>query len=95
MSEHGTLRCGFCWLLLDPNEEDQRSGTTHVCRLYPGHENDYRHQCTCGARASIQAIQVGWRSPARADGVADGKWWYYDLDEEHPDDAQPVYGGDS
>lgn len=35
--------------------------------------------------------QVGWRSPVRADGVIDGNWWYYDLAERTPPDAEPVF----
>lgn len=36
-------------------------------------------------------LQIGWRSPVRADGVENGKWWFYTMGETPPADAQPVY----
>lgn len=38
--------------------------------------------------------QIGWRAPVRADGVIDGNWWHYRLDEEHPSVAEAWYDDD-
>lgn len=44
--------CGYRWPLVDPNEEDRRNGTTHVCRHDAGHDDE--HRCACGARPTDQ-----------------------------------------
>lgn len=44
------IQCGFCWPLLDPNEEDQRNQIQHECRRDYTHDGD--HRCHCGEEAS-------------------------------------------
>lgn len=40
------MTCGFCWPLLDPNEEDRANQAQHECSLHYTHDGD--HRCRCG-----------------------------------------------
>jgi len=42
------VECGHTWPLVDPNEEDRRTGAAHHCTLRKGHADWYLHRCVCG-----------------------------------------------
>lgn len=43
--------CTHTWPLLDPNEEDRRTGNTHRCLLQAGHRDG--HLCACGEMDAV------------------------------------------